>query len=618
MKKKWNLNSIVGRSGLYSFISFGVAMAILVLLGLWITERQIRTLVETENEDHIQTIVSIFDEKIKDYLAELKQKSGAATLVNAVMDPGNTGYYLPDYMEDLSLRNISGDFFLVTFDGIIISSTDASLKYGEMFLYFPDLVEEMENAKWIQYQDENVKVIFISEIKYNNLTEGYLIFIASFPDIFESNKYLFGSFEQERFFSALYLDSIIIETERNEGVFLLSVYPLETLPITMQVGTSFSSITGPVRRIMYQIILISSISVILLSIFFSIIVSRSMTRPLLTLEKGIHQVGMGNWEILHISDKDPTEIQFLRKSFNSMQESIRKKTAELEAGNTDLKRVNTDLKNTQKQLVHSEKMASIGQLAAGVAHEINNPTGFVSTNLHTMTEYLVVYKNLFHQMNKLITCFDNEELDEEILMILKTIEMIKEEEDFPFILEDAFQLLEESRDGADRIKKIVQDLRNFARPESQGFQSANINTAIEDALRLTSNELKYKCEVTKELGDLPEISCRVDQLTQVFVNFFVNAAHAMEDHGRITINSHIEEDFILVTVCDTGKGIAPENLVKLFDPFFTTKDVGEGTGLGLAISYGIIEEHGGTIEVESTPGKGTCFTVRIPQNRNIV
>ncbi len=141
---------------------------------------------------------------------------------------------------------------------------------------------------------------------------------------------------------------------------------------------------------------------------------------------------------------------------------------------------------------------------------------------------------------------------------------------------------------------------------------ADINTSIEDALRLTWNELKYNCEIEKELASLPAVLCRSDQLTQVFVNLFVNASHAISDRGKIIIKSGIENNFILVTVKDTGEGIDEENLSKLFDPFFTTKDVGKGTGLGLAISFSIIEEHGGVIEVDSTLGVGSCFSIRLP------
>jgi len=615
MKKKFKLNSIAGRSGLYSFISFGFAMLILIIIFLWTATRQIRGLIEIDNVEQIQTIVRAFDQSIKENLRELREYANSATLVNAVMDPDNTRYYLPDYIDDIDLHQISGDYLLLTFDGCIIYSTSSAYICGQVLASFPELVEHIEDGKWIQFQEETLDVLFSAEIQYNGFTEGYLLFVSDFTGIFNYNKYLFDTRKNDRVFSALYNGIVINETERAEYDYISTVFPLETIPVNMQVGTSTKRIREPVQRILYQIILVSSIAILLLSVLFSIITSRNLIMPLLALENGIKQIGMGNWQILHINERDPIEIQFLRRSFNSMQESLREKTCELEDSNSKLKKTNTNLINTQKQLVHSEKMASIGQLAAGVAHEINNPTGFVSTNLQTMTEYLDVYKKLFHQMDEMISSINNEKAEDEYSEILKTIELIKDEEDFPFILEDSFHLLEESLDGASRIKKIVQDLRNFARPESQDFRLADITVAIEDALRLTNNELKYKCEVVKELVELPKILCRIDQLTQVFVNLFVNAVQAIDDHGILTVKSDMDSEFIIVTVCDTGSGISKGDIPKLFDPFFTTKDVGKGTGLGLAISYGIIEKHSGTIEVSSTPGEGTCFLIKIPYNR---
>ncbi len=601
MNRKWRLNSIVGRTGLYSFIIFGIAMFLLVLSFVWISERQLRILVETENEDHVQTIVKIFDNIILNYHSELRQKADAATLVNAVMDPDNTGYYLPDYMKGLGFRNISGNFLLLTFDGMIVSSTNSLFTTGDFYTDFFNIQTNGEIPDQILFHEKKEEVCFISRILYNEYTEGYLIFITSISSLFDSAKFLFESFEQERFFSILSDNNIIIETKKKENSsYLISVFPLETLPVKMGVGTNTSGIGEPMAKILFQIIFLSSISVLFLAIFFSVIISRKLTRPLLILEKGIKQVGRGNWEILEIKEKDPLEIQFLRRSFNEMQKSIINK-------NKELTKSNTSLKEAQRQLIQSEKMASLGQLAAGIAHEINNPCGFVTNNLQTMTEYTTVYKQLFELMNDLIN-----DLDKKNYPVLGKIQSISEEEDFPFILEDAFQLLDESIDGTNRIKKIVQELRNFARTDNKEFELANINTSIEDALRLTWNELKYNCEIEKELDSLPDILCRADQLTQVFVNLFVNASHAISDHGKIKIISSLENDHIIVTVSDTGAGITEENISKLFDPFFTTKDVGKGTGLGLAISFNIIEEHGGIITVDSILGDGTCFSIRLP------
>lgn len=290
---------------------------------------------------------------------------------------------------------------------------------------------------------------------------------------------------------------------------------------------------------------------------------------------------------------------------------VKKRTAQLEKRNIDLNKAYSDLKNAQKQLIHNEKMASIGQLAAGVAHEINNPTGFISSNLYTMKEYLAVYKLLFYKMDHLIELLQIHNSDS-VRSVIEEIIKFQKKEDFTFILEDACKLLDESIDGARRIKEIVLGLRNFARPSNSEYKLANINTAIEDAVRLTINELKYKCELVKKLGDLPDIPCRLDQLTQVFVNLLVNASQAIEEHGIVKVKTELNKEYVVISFYDNGSGIPEENLDKLFDPFFSTKEVGKGTGLGLSISHGIIEKHKGTIEVSSTLGEGTCFIIRLP------
>ncbi|MDA3941465.1 MAG: ATP-binding protein [Spirochaetia bacterium] len=296
---------------------------------------------------------------------------------------------------------------------------------------------------------------------------------------------------------------------------------------------------------------------------------------------------------------------------------VKERTQQLEESNESLKSAYSDLKNAQKQLVQNEKMVSIGYLAAGVAHEINNPTGFITSNLYTMTEYMNAYKKLFDQMDKLTTEINLNNF-ESVLPLINNILAIKEEEDYPFILNDAFQLLEESIDGARRIKVIVQGLRDFARPKNTQYKIANFNHAVNAALKLTVNELKYKCEVEKKLGEIPDISCRLDQLTQVFVNLLVNAGQAIKDYGKIIVETCLEGDNIKAEICDDGIGIEKETIGKLFDPFFSTKPVGEGTGLGLFISHGIIEDHGGAISVKSTIGKGTCFTIILPLKRDTI
>lgn len=272
------------------------------------------------------------------------------------------------------------------------------------------------------------------------------------------------------------------------------------------------------------------------------------------------------------------------------------------------------LKKTQVQLVQSEKMASIGQLAAGVAHEINNPLGYVNSNIGSLknyiddlTEYLDALENFSQKCNQLS--------DEERTQTIEDIAKLKEELEVDFVKEDIEELIKESMFGMDKVRDIVQSLKNFSRvDQEEDAQEANINECIEQTLKIVWNDLKYKCEVIKNLGDIPDIYCFPGQLNQVIMNLLVNAGHAIEEKGTIEVTTSCDNDMLFIKIRDSGKGIPPENIEHLFEPFFTTKPVGQGTGLGLSISYGIIKKHQGEIKIESEVGVGTQFTIELPIN----
>ena len=272
--------------------------------------------------------------------------------------------------------------------------------------------------------------------------------------------------------------------------------------------------------------------------------------------------------------------------------------------------LNKKLEEAQGQLLQSEKMASIGQLAAGVAHELNNPISFVYSNLGTLADYL---RDLFEVFN----AYEAVEKEHSANDCWATVKRLKSERDFNYLRQDTFQLMEESRDGLNRVRKIVQDLKDFSRVGESNWQWADLHKGLDSTLNIVWNELKYKCKVVKQYGQLPDVYCLPSQLNQVFMNLLVNAGQAIEDKGEITIASGVGtgeagREEVWISVRDTGKGIPPENMNRIFEPFFTTKPVGKGTGLGLSLSYGIVRKHQGTIEVESEVGVGTTFTVRLP------
>jgi len=273
-------------------------------------------------------------------------------------------------------------------------------------------------------------------------------------------------------------------------------------------------------------------------------------------------------------------------------------------------------KSIEAQLLHSEKMASIGQLAAGVAHEINNPTGFVSSNLKTLSEYIQDLSDLTKEYRRLVEKLkQNPGPDGGILAVseqVKRISKLEEEIDLDFVLKDIVELIEESQEGAERIKKIVLDLKDFAHPGDDKPKLADINKNMDSTINVVWNELKYKADVIKDYGNLPQVKCYPQLLNQVFLNLLVNAAHSIEKRGEIQIKTRANNGYVEIIIIDTGSGIPKENLPKIFDPFFTTKKIGQGTGLGLNVVYNIIEKHRGEIDVKSDVGKGTTFTIRIP------
>jgi signal transduction histidine kinase len=272
--------------------------------------------------------------------------------------------------------------------------------------------------------------------------------------------------------------------------------------------------------------------------------------------------------------------------------------------------INRQLEDTQSQLLQSEKMASIGLLAAGVAHEINNPIGYVNSNLCSLEQFL-------QELFAVLAAY--EDLDDALPEAARRdIQAVKARVDLGYLRQDSVALLGECREGIDRVKKIVQDLRDFSRVDaSDEWRWADLHKGLDSTLNIVNNEIKYKAEVIKKYGKLPEIECLPAQLNQVFMNILMNAAQSMQEGGTITVRTGTQGDDVWVAISDTGRGIPADQQKRIFEPFYTTKRVGEGTGLGLSLSYGIVEKHGGSIEVKSEVGVGTTFRVVLPRQQHV-
>ena len=287
-----------------------------------------------------------------------------------------------------------------------------------------------------------------------------------------------------------------------------------------------------------------------------------------------------------------------------LEDLVARRTEELTRANESLKSANRELEQAHTQLLHSEKMASIGQLAAGVAHEINNPVAFIHSNVSSLERYL-------HGTMNVVQAY---EACEDALppQRLSAVQAAKDEADFEFVRSDLASLMADTKDGVVRVKRIVHALRCFSHSGESEWQRVNLRPGLDSTLNLLRSELEHKASVVLEQAELPPIECLSSDLNQVFMNLLLNAAQAIVGRGVITVRTGCAGGEVWIEVEDTGRGIAPENLKKIFDPFFTTKPVGEGTGLGLSLAYGIVEKHHGRIAVESEPGKGSRFRVWLP------
>lgn len=429
---------------------------------------------------------------------------------------------------------------------------------------------------------------------------------------------------------AILLDNYFFPQQKEHGI--LSILPINISNERWHiiVGLSIKSIKEAIRSLIIRNLTFGGL-IVLLGVIGSLFLSRSISGPIINLANAAKIISSGNLDHnVTIQSKD--EVGLLGYSFNQMLDSLKRAEEQLknysqnlekmvDERTAELKKTLAHLQNTQSQLLQSEKMASIGQLAAGVAHEINNPVGFVKSNLGTMNEYrkdLMRLVDHYRTLEATVVKDKDMQGNGALQKALENIQKVKEEIDLSFILDDYSNVINESFEGMARVAKIVADLKDFAHVDKAELEHADLNKGIESTLNIVWNELKYKAEVIKDLGDIPPIECYPQRLNQVFMNILVNAAQSIENKGEIRITTRADNEHVEIRISDTGTGIPPDVLPKIFDPFFTTKDVGKGTGLGLNMAYNIIQKHKGTIDVESEAGKGTTFIIRLQTDPNLV
>jgi signal transduction histidine kinase len=388
---------------------------------------------------------------------------------------------------------------------------------------------------------------------------------------------------------------------------------------TIGVEIDEADIYRPIHALTYWL-LAGTVLLAALVVLFTYVIAEGITVPLKILTRSASTIAQGNFnERVPISSSD--EVGSLASTFNEMaralslretqlqelnrnlESMVRDRTVELENSHEALKRAYVDLQNAQDQLIQTEKMASLGQLVSGIAHEIKNPLNFIYGNTGFLSDYTQKLQDLVDAIEKVPSISPEDR---------QHIQRLKEGIHYSFIQEDLKVLIGNFTEGAKRINTIVSDLRTFSRMDTDTLSEVDLHASLEMSLNLLRNQYKNRIEIHKEYGDIPKVQGYSGKLNQVFMNLLSNAFHAVQGKGEVWIRTRRNGETVEVEIQDSGVGIPKEHLKRIFEPFFTTKPVGQGTGLGLSISYGIIEQHQGNIHVASVPQKGSCFVVTLP------
>ncbi|HEX4923341.1 MAG TPA: ATP-binding protein [Bdellovibrionales bacterium] len=450
-------------------------------------------------------------------------------------------------------------------------------------------------GRHVGYLEEiiNINQGYLAELR-NRLKTEILVFnskmelsSASHPDFLLMPKETFTKVSDAGFFDLTFKDE----------PYGFRVRPLESnSDIHIALGASKKDVKAVLKGINIAMLSVCVITILLLlPILFG--VSKVVLKPLDHLVDATQRMESGE-AVQNIPVESNTEIGLLTESFNRMSKKVSQARAELEKKVKELEATNKELQTTQAQLIHSAKMVSLGQLVAGVAHELNNPIGFIYSNMSHLKDYSGRLVNLIDVAEK-----HPEKLRSE-----------KEKQEFDYIVEDLPRLIRSCEDGARRTRDIVLGLRNFSRLDEAKVKEVDLEESVKNTLDLLSGELKTRIQVHTEFANIPPVKCYASQINQVFMNILSNASQAIGEKGEIWVKTWKDESNVYVSIKDSGPGIPSDVVDKIFDPFFTTKPVGQGTGLGLSISYGIIRKHGGDIRVKTKLGEGTEFIINLPLN----
>ncbi|MEH6347092.1 MAG: ATP-binding protein [Bermanella sp.] len=577
---------------------------------------QVDSLVRENRQDFIQQEMQGISREFENYIVLrnkiLSDYANFPIIVQSVMQPKAHRGSIEDFMNELTLLGDKVPLTLRDYAGDTIYSTNEVKPSPHSLTELP----KNNDRPWFEFINSNTEdahIRLVTPIFYQNIVEGFVQADIALSSVIRS--LAFKEHSKQHRIQFMKNGEIVLDLGSQEQA-ITNFIPLKKLGIKLGFNTNEKILLNSRKSLLIKL-------VIWLAFIWLIIVLVSyklgrlfLITPLQRLRRFANDLAEGK-EISLQDANNQFKYQFhelaeLESHFKTMISKVTRREASLHNAKESLQELNDRLVEHQQQLLHSEKLASVGQLAAGVAHEINNPTGFVMGNIEVLKDYKDDIVSLFDQykeLEQLISQNNTEKINDKI----QDIQTFKKKHDMDYMLNDMHDLIKDSLDGTHRIQGIVKDLKNFSRIDSIEKKPVDINEeVIETALRLVSNELKYKCTLKKTLKPIPKYLCNSGELSQVILNLLVNASDAIQDKGEITITSEYMEDYIQIQISDNGSGIKEKDLIRLFDPFFTTKEVGKGTGLGLSISHNIIEKHGGILSVASQVNEGTVFTIMLP------
>jgi two-component system NtrC family sensor kinase len=572
---------------------------ICILLALLITTLVIEKVLESHhqlqnhnNEREAKTLSNNYKMFLHDRLILLQEQAKLPLMLQTVMQPESNLGNISDLMQGMSMLGKKYNQSLLDFAGNTIYSTGESpTNFKQQTWIQPLLNSEQISSMQLLIINQQYYWVLSATISYQSISQGILLIEIPVAEI-----------HRDKILDGLSIEIVNLQTniikfgEHIDGEVIEITW--SDLPVTLRITFDQTLLTPKLYNLLLEL------AIIIAAVTFAILITAyfyahyTFVKPLVSLSAATEDLEQGLRQTeLHENIKI-YEFARLFKQFNKMVRQVEQRESSLKEANRQLSQANKDRKLSESQLVQSEKMASIGVLAAGIAHEINNPIGFIKSNFQVFQEYTDSLCAYTKEVNQLL--LDEQQIQQQKLAVQHDIE---------YILSDLPLLLSSSISGIDRVSEIVTSLKDFSRLDAPDKTLMDINESLQTSIKMVNNEIKYHCELHLQLGEIPQIMVYPGKLNQVFMNLIMNAGQAISHKGDIYIRTFQDNGFVVIEIEDTGSGISDLDFKNIFTPFYTTKDIGKGTGLGLSICHNIIEQHGGSIKVRSVLGKGTTFSI---------